>query len=410
MHIKWAAIIVGGMVLSSFLLLFLIQIVLAAGQPPTTPHEFAGEVTSGGVPAKDGLEIRVKAFDSVLDRLVRIELTPDSLDGTGRHVTESGAYGIILPYQVPPDNPETQDVREGARLGESLHFFVVTDVVEDLEVPARVLDVDRGVAADSLQFDPSRGTIEVNLSIIPPPELIFPIDGIEIDVQNPVFDWTASASEDPESLRYELQVVRSGGGVEDPFFEAIVAETELQVPLEDAEDYEWRVIARDSLGHEATSVIEGFRVQVVEPDQVSNVEPKTFTNNDKPTFEWNRPEDTPNGLQTYEIATADRGATPGGAGLIDFTFDPADFIDFQDPRFDVKCFDDPNPIPITNCDPRRQRRQDPTNVPKPSGGRGLLTRHKRGGRRWEKRGSNDHRVQHRLDSRSSADSETPGTR
>ena len=275
MSIKWAAIIVGGMVLSSFLLLLLIQIVLAAGQPPQTHQVFVGNVTNGGAPVQDGLEVRVKAFDATLNRLVPIKLTLDSLDETGRHLTKDGTYGKLDLFQIPADNPETRNVREGAKSGDPLHFFVVTDAVRNLEVPARLLDVALGVEAESQQFvrfDTSRGTIAVDLAIIPPPVPIEPIGVITNDT--PLFTWTPSASARPETLRYELQVVDSGGVVINA---PDLTQTRFQTltPLDDA-NYDWRVIATDSLEHEATSFVASFTVQTVPPEQVRNLDPLNF--------------------------------------------------------------------------------------------------------------------------------------
>ena len=348
MRIKGSAIVVGGTVLSSFLLLLLIQIVLAAGQPPTTPHTFLGEVTGGGVPAEDGLEIRVKAFDAGLGRLVPIRLTSNSLDETDRHLTKNGTYGDVE-VGVPADVPETLDVREGAKPGESLHFFVVTDADRDLEVPARLFVVDRGEFVESVPYDPGQGT-DLDLSIIPPPEPIAPTGVIADDT--PLFTWTPSAS--TGVLNYRLQVVRSGNGFEGPFVINAPDLTQTQfptpTPLDDA-NYDWRVIATDNQEHEATSFVESFTVQTVPPEQVRNLDPKNFINDPTPTFEFGRPRTLPSeGLGTYEVAISPRDpprAAP--AGQADFVFEDADFIDFKDQdAFVAECFAGGAPV---DCGP-----------------------------------------------------------
>ena len=127
----------GGCFFSSFSVVLLIQIVLA-GDPPIPPHEFTGNVTLVGDPAPDGTEVRVKAFDEVLGKLVPIELPPYSVDAEGRHLTVNGTYGALQVFQVPADIPNTSE-REGAKESESLFFFVVTN---GAELPARMFDAD----------------------------------------------------------------------------------------------------------------------------------------------------------------------------------------------------------------------------------------------------------------------------
>ena len=87
---KRAAIILGGLVLNAIFISLLVQVILAGGPPPVPPQAFIGDVMVGGQPAEDGLEIRVKALDVGLNELIPLQLTPDSVDSEGRHLTKSG--------------------------------------------------------------------------------------------------------------------------------------------------------------------------------------------------------------------------------------------------------------------------------------------------------------------------------
>ena len=109
MRSKRAAIIVGGFLLSPLLLLLLAQIILAQ-EPPQFPHQFAGQVTSGGQPV-GVLEVRVKTREG--NKLVTLELTPESVDTTD----STGFYGSAAPFRVPPDTLLS---------GDELFFFLVT--------------------------------------------------------------------------------------------------------------------------------------------------------------------------------------------------------------------------------------------------------------------------------------------
>ena len=190
MRNKKAILIPGGLVLGIFLLLLLVQLVTAASQPPAPPHEFAGDVTVGGQPAADGLEVSVKAFDVVLGQLVPISLTQDSLDQTGRHLTRNGAYGHGPKgsfFKVLADNPETLGVREGAKPGELLFFFIVTDAERGLEAQALLVGED-GELSLSIPFGP--GFTVLDLNIFGPPTGLAIAPPSPTDERFPTFTWT----------------------------------------------------------------------------------------------------------------------------------------------------------------------------------------------------------------------------
>ena len=113
---KRAAIISGGLVLSSFLLFLLLIQVLSA--QPQLPQTFHGEVKVGGGLAGSGLEIRVKALDVGLNALVPLDFSPGSVSTTN----SSGDYLFF----VRADDPGTKDEREGGKSGERLFFFLLT--------------------------------------------------------------------------------------------------------------------------------------------------------------------------------------------------------------------------------------------------------------------------------------------
>ena len=146
-----AALIFGGSVLSPLLVLLLIQIILAAGEPPTPFLQFEGDVTLGGVPAPDGLEIRVRKDDATGDLAV---LTPESIP-----TTVNGSYGKEQFFRVAGDDP-TSGVTK-------LFFFVV---VSGQEVPADMFDVDAAAFVPFVVFEP--GFKELNLEVAVPPDLV----------------------------------------------------------------------------------------------------------------------------------------------------------------------------------------------------------------------------------------------
>ena len=74
MRSKWAAIILGGLFLSSLLLLFLAQVILA--KTPEPPHQFSGKVTIGDAAAAQGMEVRVRIRDQ--GKLLTLDLTARS--------------------------------------------------------------------------------------------------------------------------------------------------------------------------------------------------------------------------------------------------------------------------------------------------------------------------------------------
>ena len=169
-----------------------------APYPP--PPEFAGDVTVGGQPSEDGLEIRVNVFDAALGQLVPIRLTPDSLDETGRHLTRNGTYGGLAVFQVPTDVPDTLDVREGAKPGELLFFFIITDAERGFEAQA-LLAGEGGEVSLSIPFAP--GFTVLDLAIFGPPT------GLTIDPPSPTDDRLPTFTWDPppgDVVSFEVRI------------------------------------------------------------------------------------------------------------------------------------------------------------------------------------------------------------
>ena len=117
MRSKRAVIIIGGLVLSSLLILLLAQSIQAQ---PLLPHIFNGEVRIGGQ-LKGGQEFRVKAFDEEQGQQVSVPLSAGSVNIT----SADGTFGLQAPFAVRGDDPDTAG-REGAKQGERLFFFLVT--------------------------------------------------------------------------------------------------------------------------------------------------------------------------------------------------------------------------------------------------------------------------------------------
>ncbi|RKO67780.1 Ig-like domain-containing protein [Desulfofundulus salinus] len=127
------------------LLLALILIFGFAGSAlalPPAPHQFYGQVTVGGAPAQQGIEVVAKIGG------VQYEAT--TADAQGRY-----GYDIDDPFYVPADDPDTLD-KEGGRDGETVEFYVA------------------GVLAGSCAFK-SGETTPLNLAIDALPDTTAPV-------------------------------------------------------------------------------------------------------------------------------------------------------------------------------------------------------------------------------------------
>ena len=90
------------------LMLLLFTSIGIAYAVPQAPHQFYGEVTIGGEPARDGILI-----EAIID-----EITYEST------TTVEGRYGWDLPlFMVPADDPNTPE-KEGGSNGETVEFYV----------------------------------------------------------------------------------------------------------------------------------------------------------------------------------------------------------------------------------------------------------------------------------------------
>ena len=136
MRSKWAATILGGLFLSSLLLLFLAQVILAKTLEP--PHQFSGKVTIGDAAAAQGVEVRVRIRDQ--GKLLTLDLTARSNGSTDAN----GIYGQTKFFVVPA---ETADE------GQELLFFLVTEpgTGEATTQAPRVLDSGKTVG---ISLDP----------------------------------------------------------------------------------------------------------------------------------------------------------------------------------------------------------------------------------------------------------------
>ena len=112
MRSKWAAIILGGLLLSALLVLLLTQTILAI---PQLPHVFNGEVKVGGQ-LKGGLEIRVKVLDEAQNKLLPVELAAGSVNVTSSSDGFLGTFGRESLFAVRGDVTDTPE-REGANPG-----------------------------------------------------------------------------------------------------------------------------------------------------------------------------------------------------------------------------------------------------------------------------------------------------
>ena len=289
MRSKRAAIIIGGSVLSCFLLLLLIQTVLAANdQPPQPFQQFEGTVTNGGAPAQDGLEIRVKVKDG--ETYLALELTSESVKTQG-NITSNGTYGLKNQlgedafFRVPADPDSTDDKREGAILGEGLFFFVVTDAQRNIEAQAELTD-EEGNKSLSIPFDPGRVVLNLAIGIRIPATLIAPI-GFTND-STPLFNWDPPGTGDIVS--YQLQVV-TGDVFEEPFVIDVgdIVETQILSPVVLPDDtYTWRVIAADAGGNKANSEPQTFVVDIIDPLPPTNLTEVTTGAEPEREFIWSR--------------------------------------------------------------------------------------------------------------------------
>ena len=320
-RIKAVTIIGGGVALSSLLLAILIQAVLAAGAPPPLPHEFAGNVSVGNAPAGDGLEIRVKAFDVLLQQLVPLELTPASVDAQGRHLTQNSTYGDVQVFQVPQDDPDTPAIREGAKPLERLSFFIVPDPSTGIEIEAQM--IPRGQSAippsEGIPFEPGFTLLDLSVfDLTPPvpPVLVAPVDGAVLVGLTVDFEWQVSVS--PDVASYRLQVA-SGDDVDfsTPIVNKVIPDpsaTGDRITFTSAGQFRWRVGATDVVGNEtvlADLVVRTFTVvPVVQVTPPGLVAPPRFTNAATPLFQWTASQGTGITYSLQVVRAGDQFAEP----------------------------------------------------------------------------------------------------
>ena len=294
MRSKRAAIIFGGLLLSSFPLLLLIQIVLAAEAPPIPTQRFQGNVTVGGLPAQDGLEIGVKVKEA--GAFLPLTLTSLSLDQDGRHLTKGGTYGDFQVFVVPADDSDTPE-REGAKPGEPLFFFVA-------DIQARMFDADGAEISTGEGIPFKSGFDEINLEIdalgLSAPILLLPASGDLVNTQTPFFDWQIPETADPVS--YQL-LVTSGDIDTGPYDINVVitgdppnTEFQVQTGNELAEDsYLWRVIATDIIPQTAPSETRSFTIDATAPPAPALITPASGDQifDSTPEFQWTSVIDPP---------------------------------------------------------------------------------------------------------------------
>ncbi len=205
------AIIVGGLILSSSLLLLMVQIVLAGDPPPVPGLSLRGTVAVGGQPAGDDTEIRAKAFDTLLNQLVPLQLTDNSVDAQGRHLTRNGTYGEGPDgffFQMPTDDLQTPE-REGAKPLEKI-FLVI--VINGTEFETRMTDAGGALIPDGVPFTSGAAIVNLSLADTVPPTVPTGLTRIlkapAADNFTDRFVWTRSEDPDP------------GSGVD--FYEAVI--------------------------------------------------------------------------------------------------------------------------------------------------------------------------------------------
>ena len=210
------AIILGGLLVSALLSALFALLVLAQGTP-ALPHDFFGAVTSGGMPAVNGLEITVKAFDDSLQQVVNTDLTPDSLNDEGRHPTTGGKYSNFKVFHVA--NVDDSRVERGASPGEEISFFVasdtdgdqaITDADQELAAQAILTFVESGDVTTSVEFQAGDAT-NLDLSIFGPPQDIDvtpKTNGNTTNVSRPIFTWSPPSTGIVES--YDVRILAQG--------------------------------------------------------------------------------------------------------------------------------------------------------------------------------------------------------
>ena len=173
MRSKRAAIIFGGLVLSSLLILLLTRTILAI---PQAPHAFNGEVRVGGG-VGDGLEIRVKISDENQNKLLTADLTAGSVNITAA----DGSYGQQALFSVRGDDTDTPQ-REGANPGERLFFFLLTgDGTGDAlrQKPQQVSASNVSIVMEPLSRQFARGVPFV-VDIVVLPNILEPVDQVHV--------------------------------------------------------------------------------------------------------------------------------------------------------------------------------------------------------------------------------------
>ncbi|AKX93073.1 Ig-like, group 2 [Moorella thermoacetica] len=133
----------------------LLALILIFGLPgyalavPAQPHQFYGQVTVGGEPAPQGIEVVAK-----IDGVQYAATVTDAL----------GRYGYDPVFYVPADNPDTPAI-EGGRRGDLIEFYVA------------------GVLAGSYQFEVG-GVTKLDLSIAALPDTTAPTVSITDPANN----------------------------------------------------------------------------------------------------------------------------------------------------------------------------------------------------------------------------------